>query len=212
MYTSNQRKPRTVVIIYWAKNNEVEEERENTVGILEWRSLRRRESATGCKDGFSCWGELDANSTDSSNITPTTTPISLSLSLSLSVCVCVLVLLQRKRKEQTKGKGNAKEWINRRFLFSGSFLKFKVETFAALHIQTNKRVSIACPLYIFRALALENANNTLFYRSINSFYHYTILFYNISTFQNSISIKILFFNISLLFLYKIGRASCRERV
>ena len=28
MYTSNQRKPRTVVIIYWAKNNEVEEKRE----------------------------------------------------------------------------------------------------------------------------------------------------------------------------------------
>ena len=81
----------------------------NTVGILEWRSLRRRESATGCKDGFSCCGELDANTTDSSSITPpTTTPISLSLSLSLCVCVCVLVLLQRKRNEHTKGKGNAK--------------------------------------------------------------------------------------------------------
>ena len=118
MYTSNQRKPRTVVIIYWAKNNEVEEEREkNTVGILEWRSLRRRESATGCKDGFSCWGESDANTTDSSNITPpTTTPISLSLSVSVCVCVCVLVLLQRKRNEKTKGKGNAKEGINRRLL------------------------------------------------------------------------------------------------
>ena len=91
----------------------------NTVGILEWRSLRRRESATGCKDGFSCCGELDANTTDSSSITPpTTTPISLSLSLSLCVCVCVLVLLQRKRNEHTKGKGNAKEGINRRFLSS----------------------------------------------------------------------------------------------
>ena len=54
---------------------------------------------------------------------------------------------------------------------------------------------------VIRALALKNANATLFYHSKNSLYHYTILFYNTSTSQNSISIKILFFNISLLFLY-----------
>ena len=54
---------------------------------------------------------------------------------------------------------------------------------------------------MLRALALENANATLFYHSKISLYHYTILFYNSSTSQNSISIKILFFNISLLFLY-----------
>ena len=54
---------------------------------------------------------------------------------------------------------------------------------------------------VIRALALENANATLFYHSKNSLYHYTILFYNTSTSQNSISIKILFFNIFLLFLY-----------
>ena len=51
-----------------------------------------------------------------------------------------------------------------------------------------------------RALALENANAILFYHSKNSFYHYTILFYNTSTSQNSISIKILFFNLSLFLL------------
>ena len=55
--------------------------------------------------------------------------------------------------------------------------------------------------HLVRALALGNANATLFYHSKNLLYHYTILFYNTSTFQNSISIKILFFNISLLFLY-----------
>ena len=54
---------------------------------------------------------------------------------------------------------------------------------------------------VIRALTLENANATLFYHSKISLYHYTILFYNSSTSQNSISIKILFFNISLLFLY-----------
>ena len=52
-----------------------------------------------------------------------------------------------------------------------------------------------------RALALENANAILFYPSKISLYHYTILFYHSFTSQNSISIKILFFNISLLFLY-----------
>ena len=51
-----------------------------------------------------------------------------------------------------------------------------------------------------RALALENANAILFYHSKNSLYHYTILFYNTSTSQNSISIKILFFNLSLFLL------------
>ena len=51
-----------------------------------------------------------------------------------------------------------------------------------------------------RALALENANAILFYHSKNSLYHYTILFYNTSTSQNSISIKILFFNLSILLL------------
>ena len=51
-----------------------------------------------------------------------------------------------------------------------------------------------------RALALENANAILFYHSKNSLYHYTILFYNTSTSQNSILIKILFFNLSLLLL------------
>ena len=67
-------------------------------------------------------------------LTVLTRPISLlllqhpSISLSVCVCVCVLVSLQRKRNEQTKGKGSAKEGITRRFLFSGSFLKFKVET------------------------------------------------------------------------------------
>ena len=61
-------------------------------------------------------------------------------------------------------------------------------------------VGLITPAYL-RALALKNANATLFYHSKNSLYHYTILFYNISTSQNSISIKILFFNISLLFLY-----------
>ena len=48
---------------------------------------------------------------------------------------------------------------------------------------------------------MENANAILFYNSKNHFIIYTILFYNTSTSQNSISIKILFFNISLLFLY-----------
>ena len=52
----------------------------------------------------------------------------------------------------------------------------------------------------FRALALENANAILFYHSKNSLSHYTILFYNTSTSQNSISIKILFFNLSLFLL------------
>ena len=55
--------------------------------------------------------------------------------------------------------------------------------------------------YFRRALALENANAALFYHSKNSLYHYTILFYNSSSSQNSISIKILFFNISLLFCH-----------
>ena len=55
-------------------------------------------------------------------------------------------------------------------------------------------------LLLVRALALENANAILFYHSKNSLYHYTILFYNTSTSQNSISIKILFFNLSILLL------------
>ena len=44
-----------------------------------------------------------------------------------------------------------------------------------------------------RALALENCNATLFYNSKNHFIIYTILFYNTSTSQTSIFIKILFF-------------------
>ena len=55
-------------------------------------------------------------------------------------------------------------------------------------------------VYPLRALALENANAILFYHSKNSLSHYTILFYNTSTSQNSISIKILFFNLSLFLL------------
>ena len=55
--------------------------------------------------------------------------------------------------------------------------------------------------YFRRALTLKNTNATLFYHSKNSLYHHIILFYNTSTFQNSISIKILFFNISLLFCH-----------
>ena len=47
---------------------------------------------------------------------------------------------------------------------------------------------------------MENANATLFYHSKNSLYHYTILFYNTSTSQNSIPTKIFFFNLSLLLL------------
>ena len=45
MYTSNQRKPRTVVIIYWAKNKEVEEKRE-----------REREIPKGFWNGGACGG------------------------------------------------------------------------------------------------------------------------------------------------------------
>ena len=45
-----------------------------------------------------------------------------------------------------------------------------------------------------RALALENSNAILFYHSKIPLYQYTILFYNTSTSQNSIFIKILFFN------------------
>ena len=66
-----------------------------------------------------------------------------------------------------------------------------IAKFFAIVLQYNSKL---------RALALENANATLFYHSKNSLYHYTILFYNTSKSQNSISIKILFFNISLLFL------------
>ena len=47
---------------------------------------------------------------------------------------------------------------------------------------------------------MENANVILFYHSKNSLYRYTILFYSIFTSQNSIFIKILFFNLSLLLL------------
>ena len=50
-----------------------------------------------------------------------------------------------------------------------------------------------------RALALGNCNAILFYNSKNHFIIYTILFYNSSTSQTSIFIKILFFNLSLLF-------------
>ena len=59
---------------------------------------------------------------------------------------------------------------------------------------------VICWRFALRALALENANAILFYHSKNSLYHYTILFYNTSTSQNSISIKILFFNLSLFLL------------
>ena len=55
--------------------------------------------------------------------------------------------------------------------------------------------------YFRRALVLKNTNTVLFYHFKNSLYHYIILFYNISTSQNFIFIKILFFNISLLILY-----------
>ena len=44
-----------------------------------------------------------------------------------------------------------------------------------------------------RALALGNCNAILFYNSKNHFIIYTILFYNTSTSQTSICIKILFF-------------------
>ena len=44
-----------------------------------------------------------------------------------------------------------------------------------------------------RASTLENSNAILFYHSKTPFYQYTIPFYNISTSQNSIFIKILFF-------------------
>ena len=47
---------------------------------------------------------------------------------------------------------------------------------------------------ILRALALENFNAILFYHSKTLLYQYTIPFYNTSTSQNSIFIKILFFN------------------
>ena len=50
------------------------------------------------------------------------------------------------------------------------------------------------------ALALENSNAILFYHSKTPLYQYTIPFYNTSASQNSIFIKILFFNHSLLFL------------
>ena len=40
----------------------------------------------------------------------------------------------------------------------------------------------------FRALALENSDDTLFYNSKKPFYHYTIPFYNTSTFQTSTSL------------------------
>ena len=63
------------------------------------------------------------------------------------------------------------------------------------------RVDCTSFTWLIRALALGNANAILFYHSKNSLYHYTILFYNTSTSQNSISIKILIFNIFLLFLY-----------
>ena len=53
---------------------------------------------------------------------------------------------------------------------------------------------------VVRALALENSNFTLFYHSKKSLYHYTISFFNTFTSQNSIFIKILFFNLSLLLL------------
>ena len=108
---------------------------------------RERKIPQGFWNGGACGGEsqqrvarMGFHVEESQMLTLLTRPISLlplqhpSLSLSLSVCVCVcvcvLVLLQRKRNEKTKGKGNAKEGINRRFHLSGSFLKFKVETFA----------------------------------------------------------------------------------
>ena len=47
---------------------------------------------------------------------------------------------------------------------------------------------------LLRALALENSNAILFYHSKTPLYQYTIPFYNSSTSQNSIFIKILFFN------------------
>ena len=49
-------------------------------------------------------------------------------------------------------------------------------------------------MYIIRALVLENSNAILFYNSKTPLYQYTIPFYNIFTSQNSIFIKILFFN------------------
>ena len=55
-----------------------------------------------------------------------------------------------------------------------------------------------------RALALENCNATLFYNSKNHFIIYTILFYNTSTSQTSIFIKIFFFKLSLLFLSTVN--------
>ena len=39
---------------------------------------------------------------------------------------------------------------------------------------------VSC-VVVYRALALENSNSTLFYHSKKSFYHYTIPFYNTSS-------------------------------
>lgn len=86
-------------------------------------------------------------------LTVLTRPISLRLlqrlcvCICVCVCVCVLVLLQRERNEQTKGKGNAKDGINCRFLFFGSFfLKFEVEPFLAHSNNINKRVQSVCSM------------------------------------------------------------------
>ena len=53
---------------------------------------------------------------------------------------------------------------------------------------------LLCSADVSKALALENSNAILFYHSKTSLYQYTILFYNTFTSQNSIFIKILFFN------------------
>ena len=47
---------------------------------------------------------------------------------------------------------------------------------------------------------MENSNSILFYHFKRPLYHYIIPFYNISSIPNSIFIKILFFNLSLIFL------------